>query len=82
MIPIYVHRFMPSEPSIEGNPVFSIWQLVDTIHFGTDLADYLAHEFGVMRPEWSAKKARPIRYWQDVWRFSNTPKNGVDESDF
>jgi hypothetical protein len=79
MLPIYSHRFIPSEPLLAGNPVFSIVEM-DIIHYGTDLADYLAHEFGVTRPDWSTKQPRLIRYWQDIWRFNNTPNPGFERS--
>ncbi len=64
MVPIYGHRFMPTEPEMAGNPVFSIVDK-DIIHYGHDLADYLSHEFGVDRPTWAAQVARPIRFWDD-----------------
>lgn len=44
MIPIYSHRYIPSEPHKTGNPVFSIYQ-TDIIYYGYDLAHYFAHEF-------------------------------------
>jgi len=44
IVPIYSHRYIPSEPDIVGNPVFSIHQ-TDIIYYGYDLATYFAHEF-------------------------------------
>lgn len=44
IIPIYSHRYIPSEPNTVGNPVFSVYQ-TDIIYYGYDLATYFAHEF-------------------------------------
>lgn len=74
LIPIYSHRYLPAEPLQIGNPVFSIYQ-TDIIHYGYDLAHYLAREFRadpaklpeyyIPIPEWAAKQPRPIRFWDD-----------------
>jgi hypothetical protein len=39
LIPIFVHRMMPDDPHLAGNPVFSVHQ-TDIIHYGFALADY------------------------------------------
>jgi hypothetical protein len=44
LIPIYSHRYIPSQPYKSGNPVFSVNQM-DIIYYGFDLASYLAKEF-------------------------------------
>ena len=44
LIPVYIHRMMPDRPHAAGNPVFSVHQ-TDIIYYGTDLRDYLIHEF-------------------------------------
>lgn len=44
MVPIYSHRYIPSDPDESGNPVFSVHQ-TDIIYYGFDLASYFAHEF-------------------------------------
>src|SRR5207249_2559582 len=44
LIPIYMHRMMPAEPHLPGNPIFSVHQ-TDIIYYGMDLRDYLIHEF-------------------------------------
>ena len=75
LIPIYAHRAIPNEPLEAGNPVFSMWQAVDTIVYGTDLADYLLHEFPP--PVWrfwesrrdysgGRENGREIRFWTDL----------------
>jgi hypothetical protein len=65
LIPIFGHRFIPAEPAIMGNPVFSVSQ-TDIIYYGCDLASYLHHEFGVPLPEWAAKTPRHIEFWSDI----------------
>ena len=62
LIPIFGHRYIPSEPHEEGNPVFSVWQ-TDIIYYGYDLASYFAHEFRIPCPEWAANRPRPIVFW-------------------
>lgn len=44
LIPVYSHRYMPGEPNMNDNPVFSVYQM-DIIYYGYNLANYLAHEF-------------------------------------
>ncbi len=67
LIPIFSHRMMPDEPSIAGNPVFSVWQ-TDIIHYGFDLADYLQAEFRVPNHGTRPDTPREIRFW-DPERF-------------
>jgi hypothetical protein len=64
LIPVCGHRFLPEGGP--GNPVLSMWQFVDTIHYGNDLADYFHKEFGVPRPPWAATSPRRIELWTDV----------------
>lgn len=44
LIPIYSHRYIPMEPNIADNPIFSVYQM-DIIFYGYNLADYLSNEF-------------------------------------
>jgi len=73
LIPIYMHRMMPSEPVDAGNPVFSVHQ-TDIIAYGVDLADYFAHEFTFTEDEmddWTVpENVREIRFW-DIDRFQD-----------
>jgi hypothetical protein len=71
LIPIFGHRFIPEEPSAEGNPVFSVIQ-TDIIYYGDDLASYFLNElngptfsvdFPDLLPDWVAKSPRSIRFW-------------------
>lgn len=68
LIPIFSHRFLPSAPYADGNPVFSVHQ-TDIIYYGNDLAGYFHNEFRVPIPEWAAKEARPIHFWDDSLRW-------------
>ena len=70
LIPIYSHRYVPSAPCSDGNPVFSVYQ-TDIIYSGNDLADYFHHEFGVPLPTWAARKPKPIWFWEHSlsWRY-------------
>jgi hypothetical protein len=78
LIPIYAHRYIPSDPNAPGNPVFSVYQ-TDIIHYGCDLADYFHQEFHAPLPDWAARSPKPIRFWGESvdWRgddalFANT----------
>lgn len=64
LIPLISHRYIPTEPSESGNPVFSIYQ-TDIIYYGANLTHYFENEFG----GWSAldeSAYRHIRFWSDL----------------
>lgn len=46
LVPVYSHRYLPSDPQYAPSPVFSVHQ-ADVIVYGDDLLDYVAHEFSV-----------------------------------
>lgn len=69
LIRLYGHRYIPVTPCLAGNPVFSIVQ-TDIIEYGNDLADYLAHEFKLPRPEWAATEPREIPFWSEMVRLN------------
>ena len=63
LIPIYAHRYIPSEPSLAGNPVYSVYQ-TDIIFYGVDLQDYFENEFGSRgRGRLASHPTRTIRFW-------------------
>jgi hypothetical protein len=67
LIPVYSHRYLPSEPESAGNPVLSVYQ-TDIIYYRNDLASYFSHEFGLELPPWAAHSPRPIRSWSElIW---------------
>ncbi|MBV9278513.1 MAG: hypothetical protein JOZ41_00380, partial [Chloroflexi bacterium] len=77
LVPIYGHRFMSTDPADFGNPVLSVWQAVDSVYYGFDLAHYLHREFGVPRPPWSSRQPAPVPFWSDVLGLDS---GGQDES--
>jgi hypothetical protein len=68
MIRVYSHRFMTTEPAGWGNPVLSVWQAVDSIYYGFDLADYLSKEFKITRPQWAASTPPQVPYWGNLFQ--------------
>jgi hypothetical protein len=66
MVPVYSHRYLPGGRGSHGHPVLSMYQ-TDIIVYGTDLADYVAHEF--RRSQWSigADWTRPalVPFWSE-----------------
>lgn len=66
LIPIYLHRYIPSEPCEMGNPVFSVYQM-DIIYYGYDLATYFAKEFHFDLPAYFEipEMPREIKFWND-----------------
>jgi hypothetical protein len=64
LVPLYSHRYIPSEPNEPGNPIFSIYQS-DAIYYGADLADYFEREFGNTRGSVLAPVKR-IRFWSEL----------------
>jgi hypothetical protein len=72
MIPIYGHRYIPSEPNEVGNPIFSVHQ-TDIIYYGYDLATYLSHEFNFNLNTSFQELEKPkkeIRFW--TWCVEHT----------
>lgn len=67
LIPIAGHRFLPAEPDEVGNPVISMWQMMDTIYYGRDLSNYFARE---CEPDHYRREpigeVRKIRFWSAV----------------
>jgi hypothetical protein len=62
LVPMFGHRYLASEPLLEGNPVFSVVQ-TDVVYYGNDLAGYFALEFGVAKPTWARSSPRKIDFW-------------------
>jgi hypothetical protein len=44
MIPVCAHRYLPAGRGSYAHPVLSIYE-TDIIIYGTDLAEYISHEF-------------------------------------
>lgn len=66
MIPVYAHRYLPAGRGTCGHPVLSIYQ-TDIIIYGTDLADYISHEFTgpgrPISPDWTPPPMVP--FWNE-----------------
>lgn len=64
LVPVWAHRYLPTEPSEAGNPVLSVMQS-DIVVYGADLADYLAREFGLVRHSETSGTTRPasLPFW-------------------
>jgi hypothetical protein len=72
LVPIFSHRYIPSEPFSEGNPVLSVYQS-DIIYMGNDLADYFHNEFHVPRPSSVAAVPGQVRFWDEIVQDNNRP---------
>lgn len=63
LIPICGHRYLPETPALAGNPVLSVYQS-DIIVYGTNLSDYIDHEFGPGNgPRLHHGPVRKIPFW-------------------
>ena len=72
LIPIYSHRYIPSEPTDAGNPIFSVHQ-TDIIYYGNNLTNYFLHEFLIDAPEHFTimEKPKTIRFWTNIAELNN-----------
>lgn len=66
LFPVFAHRFLTSH-SPGPRAVLSVWQAGDSIFYGNDLADYLATEFRIERPAWSADATPRVPVWEDLF---------------
>ncbi|MGI8542374.1 MAG: SMI1/KNR4 family protein [Aridibacter sp.] len=60
LIPIYSHRYMPTEPNERNNPVFSVYQ-TDIVYYGNNIWDYFEKEFPHHFQTLSNKIEKPIK---------------------
>jgi len=67
LVRIYGHRYLPTEPNAAGNPVFSVWQALDTVYYGNNLKSYLVKEFGIKVPGQEENKINPVPFWSDAF---------------
>jgi hypothetical protein len=68
LVPIYSHRYIPSEPIEFDNPIFSVYQ-TDVIYYGYNIADYFAKEFHFELPANFNPPTSPIKdipFWSDL----------------
>jgi hypothetical protein len=63
LIPIYSHRYIPSFPIEEGNPIFSVYQS-DIVYYGNDLISYFCNEFKINMKEYNVfESPKYIEFW-------------------
>jgi hypothetical protein len=67
LIPVFGHRYLVADPAVKTRAVLSVYQAVDSIVYGNDLADYLSREFGIPNPEWSSEEAPRVPVWEDLF---------------
>jgi cell wall assembly regulator SMI1 len=75
LIPLYGHRYLPSAPQREGNPVLSVVQ-TDVIVFATDVEDFFLREFAIMPPGHGPAPPHTdvhVPFWSDVIEENNRP---------
>lgn len=65
LVPVYSHRYLPSEPYEAGNPVLSVYQS-DVAYYGRNLSEYFANEFGSPRTPPIVTEVGRIRFWSDL----------------
>jgi hypothetical protein len=70
LVPLWGHRFLPSDPLEAGNPILSVIQ-TDIIYYSLNLGAYFMREFGLAidNQRDAAAKPRRIRFWSDVIDF-------------
>lgn len=67
LMPLYAHRYLATTPTDAPRAVLSVWQAVDSIFYGNDLADYFAREFGIERPGWATPEPPSVPVWEDLF---------------
>jgi hypothetical protein len=74
MIPVYSHRYLPAGRGGYGHAVLSMYQ-TDIIVYGTDLANYIDHEF--VRPGWSISVGwtppTMVPFWSELLSLDGCP---------
>ena len=68
LIPIYSHRYIPSRPTENDNPIFSVHQM-DIIYYGYNLVTYFANEFKISLKgdfELLEKPVKEIEFWSGL----------------
>lgn len=65
-IPIYSHRYIPSYPSTENNPIFSIVQ-TDIIFYGNNIFNYFYIEFSKPQSKLHQKMLKQQKKYTPFW---------------
>jgi hypothetical protein len=74
LIPIYEHRFISTAPTEGPHAVLSVYQVVDSIYYGFDLADYFAREFEIKRPGWATSEPPVVPVWGQLFDLLGTER--------
>lgn len=64
LVPLYAHRFLPSDSGLTGHPVLSVWG-TDIICYGYDLPDYIDREFGTVDGDAPWPTQASVPFWKD-----------------
>jgi hypothetical protein len=72
LVPVFIHRCIPSKPRQAGNPVYSIVG-TDIITYGMNLLDYFKEEFHLTSIAAVKPQRVKIEFWEDLWVRNNTP---------
>lgn len=67
LIPLHGQRFLPSRPSQDGNPVFSVVQS-DVAVYSEDLRGFFEKAFGLKLPARKKPAVRTIEFWSELAR--------------
>jgi hypothetical protein len=66
LIPIYSHRYIPSNPLEKGNPIMSVHQ-TDIIYYGENLFSYFLVEFDFKEhKDIGFENIKRIPFWSDI----------------
>jgi len=77
LVPVFGHRYLPTDPPLHGNPVLSCYQ-TDVIFYGNDLLDWFAHEFHGRAS--STPPDRRVPFWSDLVDEGDGPDEQVLEA--
>ena len=64
LVPLYKHRYIPSEPHDSGNPVLSVYQ-TDIVYYAPDLIAYFTREFDLDLRLPDPGPIRRVPYWSE-----------------
>ena len=62
LVPVWGHRYLPTAPHEEANPVLSVMQS-DIVAYGNDLSSYLSRELGIPTRSTPPLTPKPTPFW-------------------
>ncbi len=72
LIPIYRHRYVPVMEGVDDPPVLSIATGFDIVCYGSNLEDYLRHEFAENPQHNLGKSCLHIPFWSDIMNYNES----------